>query len=128
MKAIPSILYKSEEMDLTLVEQAIKNIIKKGFGCTPAITASSLNWNYLGKEYAILNGQEDLARDAEVEAYKYVDDEPILCPAVMEIINKYFNTFHTSHNLYYAPKSIPVSRVHKWLNDDFIGTMENPGI
>ena len=78
MKAIPSILYKSEEMDLSLVEKAIKNIIKKGFGCKPAITASDLNWNYLGKEYAILNGQENLARDAEIKAYKYVDGEPIL--------------------------------------------------
>ena len=127
MKTIPSILYKSEEMDLTLVEQAIKNIIKKGFGCKPAITASELNWKYLGKEYAILNGQDDFARDAEVEAYKFVNGEPILCPAVMEIINKYFNTFRTSHNLYYAPKSTPESRICKWLNDDFVGTMENPG-
>ena len=128
MKEIPSLLYKSEEMDLSLVEKAFKNIIKKGFGCTPAITASSLNWNYLGKEYAILNGQDNLARFAEVKPYKFVDGEPILCPAIMEIINKYFHTYHTSHNLYYAPKSIPASRVRKWLNDDFIGTMENPGI
>ena len=127
MKAISSILYKSEEIDLALVEQAIKNIIKKGFGCTPAITAFELHWKYLGKEYALLNGQAEFARYAEVEAYKYVNDEPILCPAVMEIINKYFNTFHISHNLYYTPKSIPTSRVIKWLNDDFIGTMENPG-
>ena len=128
MKEVVNTLYKSEEMDLALVEQAIKNIIKKGFGCTPAITASSLNWKYLGKEYAILNGQEDIARYAEVQPYKYVDGEPILCPAVMEIINKYFNTYRTSYNLYYAPKSTPASRVYKWLNDDFIGTMENPGI
>ena len=128
MKAIPSILYKSEEMDLALVEQAIKNIIKKGFGCTPAITASSLNLNYLGKEYAMLNGQEDIARYAKVEPYKFVDGEPILYPAVMEIINKYFNTYRTSDNLYYAPKSTPASRVIKWLSDDFIGTMENPGV
>ena len=109
MKAIPSILYKSEDMDLSLVEKAIKNIIKKGFGCTPAITAFELNWKYLGKEYAVLNGQAELARYAEVEAYKYVNDEPVLCPAVMEIINKYFNIYYTSHNLYYAPKSIPAS-------------------
>ena len=128
MKAISSILYKSEEMDLSLVEKVIKNIIKKGFGCTPAITAFEFNWKYLGKEYALLNGQAEFARYAEVEAYKYINDEPILCPAVMQIINKYFNTYHTSHNLYYAPKSTPASRVYKWLNDDFIGTMENPGI
>ena len=127
MKAIPSILYKSEEMDLSLVEKAIKNIINKGFGCTPAITAFELNWKYLGKEYAVLNGQTELARYAEVEPYKFVDGEPIFCPAVMEIINKYFNTYRTSHNLYYAPKSTSVSRVIKWLSDDFIGTMENPG-
>lgn len=128
MKEVVNTLYKSEEMNIALVEQAIKNIIKKGFGCTPAITASSLNWNYLGKEYAILNGQDNLARFAEVEPYKFVDGEPILCPAVMEIINKYFNTYCTSHNLYYAPKSIPAARVIRWLSDDFVGTMENPGI
>ena len=56
MKEIPSLMYKSEEMDLSLVEKAIKNIIKRGFDCTPAITAFELNWKYLGKEYAILNG------------------------------------------------------------------------
>ena len=94
----------------------------------PAITAFEFNWKYLGKEYAVLNGQDDLARFAEVKPYKFVDSEPILCPAVIEIINKYFNTFRTSHNLYYAPKSTPVARVIKWLSDDFVGTMENPGI
>lgn len=123
----PSLIYKSEEMNLDLVEQAIQNIIKRGFGAAgPAITLSDLNWKYLGREYAILNGQDNLARFAEVKAYKYVDGEPQLCPAVMEIVNKYFNTYRTRHNLYYAPKSTPAKRVYRWLNDDFIGTMENP--
>ena len=123
----PSLIYKSEEMNLDLVEQAIQNIIKRGFGAAgPAITASDLNWKYLGREYAQLEGKSDLARFAEVKACKYVDGEPQLCPAVMEIINKYFNTYRTRHNLYYAPKSTPASRVIRWLSDDFVGTMENP--
>lgn len=122
-----SLIYKSEEMNLDLVEQAIQNIIKRGFGAAgPAITLSDLNWKYLGREYAQLEGKSDLARFAEVKAYKYVDGEPQLCPAVMEIINKYFNTYRTRHNLYYAPKSTPAKQVYRWLNDDFIGTMENP--
>ena len=122
-----SLIYKSEEMNLDLVEQAIQNIIKRGFGAAgPAITASDLNWKYLGREYAQLEGKSDLARFAEVKVYKYVDGEPQLCPAVMEIINKYFNTYRTRHNLYYAPKSTPAKQVYRWLNDDFIGTMENP--
>ena len=123
----PFLIYKSEEMNLDLVEQAIQNIIKRGFGAAgPAVTASDLNCKYLGREYAILNGQDDLAKFAEVKAYKYVNGVPILCPAVMEIINKYFNTYRTRHNLYYAPKSTPANRVYSWLKDDFIGTMENP--
>lgn len=123
----PSLIYKSEEMNLDLVEQAIQNIIKRGFGAAgPAVTASDLNWKYLGREYAQLEGKSDLARFAEVKAYKYVDGEPLLCPAVMEIVNKYFNTYRTRHNLYYAPKSTPAKQVYRWLNDDFIGTMENP--
>lgn len=114
-------------MNLDLVEQAIQNIIKRGFGAAgPAITLSDLNWKYLGREYAQLEGKSDLARFAKVKAYKYVDGEPQLCPAVMEIINKYFNTYRTRHNLYYAPKSTPAKQVYRWLNDDFIGTMENP--
>lgn len=122
-----SLIYKSEEMNLDLVEQAIQNIIKRGFGAAgPAITLSDLNWKYLGREYAQLEGKSDLARFAEVKAYKYVDGEPQLCPAVMEIINKYFNTYRTRHNLYYASKSTPAKQVYRWLNDDFIGTMENP--
>ena len=123
----PLLIYKSEEMNLDLVEQAIQNIIKRGFGAAgPAVTAFDLNCKYLGREYAILNGQDDLAKFAEVKAYKYVNGVPILCPAVMEIINKYFNTYRTRHNLYYAPKSTPANRVYSWLKDDFIGTMENP--
>lgn len=122
-----SLIYKSEEMNLDLVEQAIQNIIKRGFGAAGlAITLSDLNWKYLGREYAQLEGKSDLARFAEVKAYKYVDGEPQLCPAVMEIINKHFNTYRTRHNLYYAPKSTPAKQVYHWLNDDFIGTMENP--
>ena len=114
-------------MNLDLVEQAIQNIIKRGFGAAGlAITLSDLNWKYLGREYAQLEGKSDLARFAEVKAYKYVDGEPQLCPAVMEIINKHFNTYRTRHNLYYAPKSTPAKQVYRWLNDDFIGTMENP--
>ena len=123
----PSLIYKSEEMNLDLVEQAIQNIIKRGFGAAgPAITAADLNGKYLGREYAQLDGKSDLAKFAEVKDYKYVDGVPVLCPAVMEIINKYFNTYRTRHNLYYAPKSTPTSRVISWLSDDFIGTMENP--
>ena len=114
-------------MNLDLVEQAIQNIIKRGCGAAGlAITLSDLNWKYLGREYAQLEGKSDLARFAEVKAYKYVDGEPQLCPAVMEIINKYFNTYRTRHNLYYASKSTTAKQVYRWLNDDFIGTMENP--
>ena len=123
----PFLIYKSEEMNLDLVEQAIQNIINRGFGAAgPAITAADLNGKYLGREYAQLDGKSDLAKFAEVKDYKYVDGVPVLCPAVMEIINKYFNTYRTRHNLYYAPKSTPTSRVISWLSDDFIGTMENP--
>ena len=105
----------------------IQNIINRGFGAAgPAITAADLNGKYLGREYAQLDGKSDLAKFAEVKDYKYVDGVPVLCPAVMEIINKYFNTYRTRHNLYYAPKSTPTSRVISWLSDDFIGTMENP--
>ena len=34
MKEIPSLSYKSDEMNLDLVEQAIKNIIHRGFATT----------------------------------------------------------------------------------------------
>ena len=123
----PTLIYKSEEMNLDLVEQAIQNIINRGFGAAgPAITAADLNGKYLGREYAQLDGKSDLAKFAEVKDYKYVDGVPVLCPAVMEIINKYFNTYRTRHNLYYAPKSTPPKRVKSWLNDSGIGTMENP--
>ena len=121
------LIYISEEMNLDLVEQAIQNIIERGFGAAgPAVTASDLYSKYLGKEYAQLDGKSDIARFAEVKVYEYVNGEPILSAAVMEIINKYFNAYHTSHNLYYAPKSTPAKRVRSWLNDNFIGTMENP--
>ena len=77
----PSLIYKSEEMNLDLVEQAIQNIIKRGFGAAgPAITASDLNSKYLSREYAQLEGNSDLAKFAEIKAYKFVDGIPVLCP------------------------------------------------
>lgn len=123
----PSLIYKSEEMNLDLVEQVIQDIIKRGFGAAgPAVTAADLYSKYLGREYAQLDGKSDLARFVEVKAYEYVNGIPVLYPAVMEIINKYFNSYRTRHNLYYAPKSTSAKRVRNWLNDDFIGTTENP--
>ena len=123
----PRLQYRSEEMDIQLVETAIQNIIKRGFGAAgPAITASDFGWKYLGREYAELEGKSDMARFAEVRAYKYVNGEPEYAPAVMELVNKYFNIIRTRHYIYYAPKSTPLKRVYRWLNDDFIGTMENP--
>lgn len=50
----------------------------------------------------------------------------MLAPAVMHIINKYFNQYDTDRGLYYAPKSVPAKQVYRWLYDDLIGTMENP--
>ena len=59
MKEIPSLSYKSDEMNLDLVEQAIKNIIHRGFAPTvPAITVYDFKW-YLGREYARLEGKSD---------------------------------------------------------------------
>ena len=114
-------------MNLDLVKQAIQNIIERGFGAAgPAVTASDLYSKYLGIEYAQLDGKLDIARFAEVKVYEYVNGEPMLSAAVMEIINKYFKTYRTRHNLYYAPKSTPAKRVRSWLSDNFIGTMENP--
>lgn len=123
----PALIYNSEEMNLDLVEQAVHKIIEKGFGAYgPAITAYDLLHRYLGREYAIVGGQEDLSRFALVKPYAYAYGQIILCPAVMEIINKHFKTYRTKHYIYYAPKSTSVRRVRNWLGDDFIGVMENP--
>lgn len=124
---IESFTYNSEEMNLNLVEQAVQNIVNRGFGAVgPAITANTLN-RYLGKEYAYLEGNKSYIADYScVKAYKYVKEEPILAPAIMYIINKYFNQYDTNKGLYYAPKSTPVKQVQNWLEDEFIGTMENP--
>ena len=125
-KTIEYFTYKSEEMNLDLIEQAVQNIASRGFGAAGlAVTLFTL-FKYIAREYAELEGKSDIANYVKIKAYKYVDGEPTLCPEVMEIINKYFNAYHTSHNLYYAPKSTPAKRVRSWLNDNFIGTMENP--
>ena len=127
-RTISPILYRSEEMALDLVEQAVQNIASRGFGAAgPAVTPFAL-FKYIAREYAELEGKSDIANYVKIKAYKYVDGEPTLCPEVMEIINTYFNLYRTrdSHYYYYAPKSIPAKQVQNWLEDDFIGTMENP--
>lgn len=127
-RTISPILYRSEEMDLDLVEQAVQNIANRGFGAAgPAVTPFTL-FRYIAREYAELEGKSDIANYVKIKAYEYVDGEPTLCPAVMKIIDEYFNMYRTrdSHYYYYAPKSTPAKQVQNWLEDEFIGTMENP--
>ena len=127
-RTISPILYRSEEMNLDLVEQAAQNIANRGFGAAgPAVTPFTL-FKYIAREYAELEGKSDIANYVKIKAYKYVGNEPTLCPEVMEIINTYFNMYRTrdSHYYYFAPKSVPAKQVQNWLEDDFIGTMENP--
>ena len=127
-KTIASFTYKSEEMNLDLVEQAIQNIASKGFGTAGfAVTPFTL-FKYIARQYAELEGKSDIANYVKIKAYKYVDGEPTLCPEVMNIINTYFNMYCTIdyHYYYFAPKSTPAKQVQNWLEDEFIGTMENP--
>lgn len=125
---IESFTYNSEEMNLDLVEQAVQNIANRGFGAAGfAVTPFTL-FKYIAKKYVELEGNSDIANYVKIKAYKYIDGEPTLCPAVMKIINAYFNMYHTKdyHYYYFAPKSIPIKQVQDWLEDEFIGTMENP--
>ena len=127
-RTIEYFTYNSEEMDLDLVEQAVQNIANRGFGAAgPAVTPFTL-FKYIAREYAELEGKSDIANYVKIKAYKYVDGEPTLCPEVMDIINTYFNMYRTRdyHYYYFAPKSTPAKKVQNWLNDEFIGTMENP--
>ena len=127
-KTIEYFTYKSEEMNLDLVEQAIQNIADKGFGAAGLAVTPFTLFKYIAKKYAELEGKLDIANYVKIKAYEYVDGEPILCPEVMEIINTYFNMYCTRdyHYYYFAPKSIPIKQVQDWLEDEFIGTMENP--
>lgn len=51
---ISSFIYKSEEMDLDLVEQAVQNIANRGFDVAgPAVTPFTL-FKYIAREYAEL--------------------------------------------------------------------------
>ena len=127
-RTIAYFTYNSEEMNLDLVEQAVQNIANRGFGAAgPAVTPFTL-FKYITKEYAELEGKSDISSYVKIKAYKYVDGEPILCPEVMKIINTYFNMYRTRdyHDYYFAPKSVPAKQVQNWLEDDLIGTMENP--
>lgn len=129
-RTIAYFTYNSEEMNLGLVEQAVQNIASRGFGAAgPAVTPFTL-FKYIAKEYAELEGKSDIANYVKIKAYKYVGNEPTLCPEVMEIINTYFKMYRIrdGHYLYYyfAPRSVPAKQVQNWLEDEFTGTMENP--
>ena len=127
-RTIAYFTYNSEEMDLDLVKQAVQNIASRGFGAVGLAVTPFTLFKYIAKEYAELEGKSDNVRYVNIKVYKYVDGEPTLCPEVMKIINTYFNMYCTRdyHYYYYAPKSIPVKQVQNWLEDDFIGTIENP--
>lgn len=127
-KTIASFIYKSEEINLDLIEQSIQNIANRGFSATGLAVTPFTLFKYIVKEYAELEGKSDISRYIKIKAYKYVDGESILCPAVMKIINTYFNMYCTRdyHYYYFAPKSTPIKQIQNWLEDEFIGTMENP--
>lgn len=126
-KTIASFTYKSEEMNLDLIEQAIQNISNRGFGAAGLAVTPFTLFKYIVKEYAELEGKSDISRYVKIKAYKYVGNEPTLCPEVMKIINTYFNMYRTRdyHYYYFALKSILVKQVQNWLEDEFIETMEN---
>ena len=127
-RTIAYFTYKSEEMNLDLVEQAVQNIASRGFGAAGLAVTPFTLFKYIAREYAKLEGKLDIVNYVKIKAYKYINGEPILCPEVMEIINTYFNMYHTKdyHYYYFAPKSTPAKQVQNWLEDEFIGTMENP--
>ena len=127
---IESFTYKSEEMNLDLVEQAVQNIASRGFGAAGLAVTPFTLFKYIAKEYAELEGKSDIANYVKIKAYKYIGNEPTLCPEVMKIINTYFNMYRTRnyYDYYFALKSTPVKQVQDWLEDEFIETMENPGI
>ena len=127
-RTIAYFIYNSEEMNFDLLEQAIQNIASRGFGAVGLAVTPFTLFKYIAREYAELEGKSDIANYVKIKAYEYVDGEPTLCPAVMKIIDEYFNMYRTrdSHYYYYAPKSTPAKQVQNWLEDDFIGTMENP--
>ena len=107
---IESFTYKSEEMNLDLVEQAVQNIANRGFDAAgPVVTPFTL-FKYIAREYAELEGKSDIANYVKIKAYKYVGNEPTLCPEVMKIINTYFNMYRTRnyYDYYFALKSTPV--------------------
>ena len=125
---IKSFIYKSEEMNLDLLEQAIQNIANRGFGATGLAVTPFTLFKYIAKEYTELEGKSDNVKYVNIKVYKYVDGESTLCPEIMKIINTYFNMYCTRdyHYYYYAPKSIPAKQVKNWLEDECIETMENP--
>lgn len=127
-KTIEYFTYKSEEMNLDLIEQAVQNIANRGFGAAGLAVTPFTLFKYIAKEYAELEGKSDIANYVKIKVYKYIDGEPTLCPEVMKIINTYFNMYCTRdyHYYYFAPKSIPIKQIQNWLEDEFIGTMENP--
>lgn len=126
-KTIASFTYKSEEMNLDLIEQAIQNIANRGFGAAGLAVTPFTLFKYIVKEYAELEGKSDISRYVKIKVYEYIDGEPTLCPEVMKIINTYFNMYCTKdyHYYYFALKSILVKQVQNWLEDEFIETMEN---
>lgn len=48
---IASFIYKSEEMNLDLIEQAIQNIVNRGFGASGLAVTPFTLFKYIVKEY-----------------------------------------------------------------------------
>ena len=81
-KTIEYFIYKSEEMNFDLIEQAVQNIASKGFGASGLAVTPFTLFKYIAREYAELEGKSDIANYVKIKVYKYVDGEPTLCPEV----------------------------------------------
>lgn len=106
------------------LENFIKNIIKKCFHTTPAMTKSDVT-DRIAREYCGKNNATmDIERFDKIKGISI----PMYSKTLEGVLNKYFNSIFGKTNLYLYPKTIKISKVKSWLGDSFIGTMENPNI
>lgn len=115
--------YWDNDIDQEILTKAVERLVKRGMGATVGDTTYGISRD-LAKYIAEENGHTNRPIDALIHGhYEY---GKLILPQIEKELSKHFYNIETTYNTYWFPNGVSKNRAHKWLNDDFIGTMENP--
>lgn len=115
--------YWDGDIDPSILTQAVERLVARGMGAAVGDTTYGIMKD-LGVYIANANGHNN--RPITSIIHGQYQNGKLMLPQVEKELSKHFYKIETTQYTYWFPNSTSKSTAKRWLNDDFIGTMENP--